>query len=358
MSPKLKSGCSYPAGGFRESDAVRTIQRLTLMRNKYLDLNYLIKLEALLVERGPTRAAERLHLTQPAVSNALAELREHFGDALLVRRGRGLALTPFAEGLLGPLQAALAQMRSVVVARPDIDPASSGREFGVMTCDYLASVFLTRAVRRLADLGSNVTIAHVPASEPEQFDRGEADVLILPARGDGAPGHPHCVLFSEPVAYIASTRNRSAACLTREEFLARPRVAPSDKLVAGFEPEGVAAAPAMTLPLLAIPSCVAATEYLAAVPEGVVALFEKVLPLKRVHVYGAERMISYIMYWRRETADHSVERWFIGEMRQAAAELDGDAVPDARRRSMPGRVPRSLPRRPEVERPTNAFGAM
>ena len=57
------------------------------MRNKYLDLNYLVKLEALLVERGPTRAAERLHLTQPAVSNALAELREHFGDALLVPLG-------------------------------------------------------------------------------------------------------------------------------------------------------------------------------------------------------------------------------------------------------------------------------
>ncbi len=114
----------------------------------------------------------------------------------------------------------------------------------------------------------------------------------------------------------------------------------------------------MTLPLLAIPSCVAATEYLAAVPEGLVALFEKVLPLKRVHVYGAERMISYIMHWRRETADHSVERWFIGEMRNAGAELDGDAVPDVRRRSIPGRVPRSLPRRPEIERLTNAFGAM
>ncbi|MDA8351477.1 MAG: LysR family transcriptional regulator [Pseudomonadota bacterium] len=328
------------------------------MRNKYLDFNYLIKLEALLVERGPTRAAERLHLTQPAVSNALAELREHFGDALLVRRGRALALTPFAEGLLGPLQAALAQMRSIVVARPDIDPASSGREFGVMTCDYIALVFLTRAVRRLAALASNVTIAHVPASEPEQFDRGEADVLILPTRGNSQPSHPHCVLFSEPVAYIASTRNRCAARLTWEEFLARPRVVPSDRLVAGFEPEGLTTAPAMSLPLLAIPSCVASTEYVAAVPEGLMALFERVLPLRRVHVYGAEPVISYIMQWRRETADHSVERWFIGELRKAAAELDGDAMPDVRSRSLPGRVPRLLPRRPEIERLTSTLGAM
>lgn len=331
------------------------------MRNKYLDLNYLIKLEALLVERGPTRAAERLHLTQPAVSNALAELREHFGDALLVRRGRGLALTPFAAGLLGPLQAALAQMRAVIVARPDIDPAFSGREFGVMTCDYVASVFLTKAVRRLAGIASNVTIAHVPASDPEQFDRSEADVLILPACARSSFAHPQCVLFSEPVVYIASARNRSAACLTREEFLARPRVVPSDKLIAGFEPEGVAAAPAMTLPLLAIPSCVATTDYLAAVPEGLVAMFERVLPLRRVRLFGGDTKISYLMHWRRETADHAVERWFIGEMQNAGAELDAgaDGALEVRsRRSVPSRVPLPLPRRPEIDMLTSACGAM
>lgn len=329
------------------------------MRNKHLDLNYLVKLEALLVERGPTRAAERLHLTQPAVSNALAELREHFGDALLIRRGRGLALTPFAEGLLGPLQAALAQMRSVVMARPDVDPASSGREFGVMTCDYIASVFLTKAVRRLAGIASNVTVAHVPAGEPEQFDRGEADVLILPTRAHGTLSHPQCVLFSEPVAYIASARNRSVdACLTREEFLSRPRVVPSDKLAIGIEPKSDAA-PAMTLPLLAIPSCVAATDYVAAVPEGLAAMFEKVLPLRRVRLFGGDGMISYVMHWRRETADHSVERWFIGQMQKAGAELDrGREVNVQSRRSMPGRVQRSLPRGADIEIRTTACGGM
>jgi DNA-binding transcriptional LysR family regulator len=331
------------------------------MRNKYLDLNYLVKLEALLVERGPTRAAERLHLTQPAVSNALAELREHFGDALLIRRGRGLALTPFAEGLLGPLQAALAQMRSVIVARPDMNPASSGCEFGVMTCDYIASIFLTKVVRRLAAMGSNVTIVHVPAGEPEQFGRGQAEVLIVPAHGHGSPSRSQCVLFSEPVAYIAGTRNRSAACLTQEEFLSAPRVVPSDRLVGAFEPEGVTGAPAMSLPLLAIPACVATTDYLAAVPQGLADMFEKILPLKRVHVYGGDRLISYIMHWRSETADHSIGRWFIGEMRKAAVELGGDAGEDheARsRRSMPGRVPLTLPRRTDIERRTTACSAM
>lgn len=329
------------------------------MRHKHLDLNYLIKLEALLIERGPTRAAERLHLTQPAVSNALAELREHFGDALLIRRGRELALTPFAEALLEPLQAALAQMRSVVVARPDIDPACSGRQFGVMTCDYIASVFLTKAMRRLAGIASNVTIAHVPACEPEQFDRGEADVLILPSRGHSPLDHAYCLLFSEPVTYIASSRNRSvAARLAREEFLATPRVVPSDKLAAGFEPEG-ATAPVMTLPLLAIPSCVATTDYLAAVPEGLAAMFEKVLPLKRVRVHGGETTIRYIMYWRRKTADQPVERWFIEQLRKTGSELEeaGPAEERPAPRSIPSPGPMSLPRR-ELDRLSGTLSAM
>ena len=229
-----------------------------------------------------------------------------------------------------------------------------------MTCDYIASVFLTKAVHRLAGIASNVTITHVPAGEPEQFDRGEADVLILPARGHDPLGHPQCVLFSEPVAYIASARNRSvAACLGRDEFLARPRVVPSDKLISGFGPEGVAPAPAMILPLLAIPSCVATTDYLAAVPEGLVAMFERVLPLKRIRVFGGDTMISYVMHWRRETADHSVERWFIGEMRKTAAELEADTEVDVRgRRSRSSRVQLSLPRRPEIEMLTNVCGAM
>ena len=330
------------------------------MRNKHLDLNYLVKLEALLIERGPTRAAERLHLTQPAVSNALAELREHFGDALLIRRGRGLALTPFAEALLEPLQAALAQMRSVIVARPDSDPASSGREFRVMTCDYIASVFLTQAVRRLASIASNVTIAHVPACEPEQFDRGEADVLITATRGHSAINHPQCVLFSEPVAYIASTRNRSiGACLTREDFLARPRVVPSDRLVAGFEPEGSAATRAMTLPLLAIPACVATTEHVAAVPEGLAAMFEKILPLRRIRVFGGDKVISYVIHWRRETAAHFVERWFIGQLQKAGEELDGGREVDVRaRRPASNPIQMSLPRGADIGMRTTACGAI
>ena len=71
------------------------------------DLNLLVALDALLTERNVTRAAERVFIAQPAMSRALARLRRHFDDPLLVRVGRELRLTPVAEALVEPVRAAL-----------------------------------------------------------------------------------------------------------------------------------------------------------------------------------------------------------------------------------------------------------
>lgn len=70
------------------------------MRFRGLDLNLLVTLEVLLVERNLTRAAERLNLGQPAISNALSKLREHFDDELLTRQGREMMRTVFAQQLV------------------------------------------------------------------------------------------------------------------------------------------------------------------------------------------------------------------------------------------------------------------
>ena len=72
-----------------------------------LNLNALVALDALLSERNVTRAARRLGITQPAMSQSLARLRELFGDPLLVRKGRSMVLTPRAEAMLLPLSDAL-----------------------------------------------------------------------------------------------------------------------------------------------------------------------------------------------------------------------------------------------------------
>ncbi|WP_028658509.1 LysR family transcriptional regulator [Nocardioides insulae] len=105
-----------------------------------LDLNLLPALDALLEERNVTRAAERLGLSQPAVSAALRRLRRHFGDELLVRIGNRYDLSPLAVQLRAASAGALAGVRRVFEAAPAFDPATTTREFSIIASDYSASV--------------------------------------------------------------------------------------------------------------------------------------------------------------------------------------------------------------------------
>jgi DNA-binding transcriptional LysR family regulator len=152
------------------------------MRFHGLDLNHLVTLETLLVERNLTRAAERHLLTQPAISNALTKLREYFGDELLQRNGREMERTPFAEVLLPTLRSALAQLQGVAMAKPGFDPATVERTVSILTSDYVAQVFLTEVIRHFIVRAPNITIAHVPmnAETISNFDAGEFDAMISP----------------------------------------------------------------------------------------------------------------------------------------------------------------------------------
>src|SRR5690242_11601378 len=93
------------------------------MNTKRLNLNLLVTLETLLLEQNVTRAAARLHLSQPAVSTQLNRLRDLFEDPLLIPVQRGMAPTAKALELLGPLREALDQVRATLATHKNFDPA-------------------------------------------------------------------------------------------------------------------------------------------------------------------------------------------------------------------------------------------
>jgi DNA-binding transcriptional LysR family regulator len=109
---------------------------------KRLDLNLLPQLQALLELRNVSRAAERLQLSQPATSAALARLRRHFGDDLLVRVGRAYELTPFAQALLPLVEEAMQHVQRATRIRSGFDPASSERTFVIAASDYAATLMV------------------------------------------------------------------------------------------------------------------------------------------------------------------------------------------------------------------------
>ncbi len=103
-----------------------------------IDTNLIVALRALLAERNVTRAAKNVGLSQSSMSHALARLRAHFGDPLLVQVGRSMVLTERAKSLVGPVETAVSQLERVVLRGEPFDPARSKRTFRIMTKDNLA----------------------------------------------------------------------------------------------------------------------------------------------------------------------------------------------------------------------------
>lgn len=150
------------------------------MRFKGLDLNLLVAFDALLIERNVTRAAERIHLSQPAMSNALMRLRRFFADDLLVAQGKRMYPTPLAEALAPQVRAALGTMEGLIAASRHFDPASSARTFRVMASDYIATAILFPLIGTLATTAPNVRIELLLPSERrfELIESGGIDLLV------------------------------------------------------------------------------------------------------------------------------------------------------------------------------------
>lgn len=138
-----------------------------------VDPGLLPALAALLRERSVSRAAERLGRTQPAVSHALARLRDQLGDPLLVRVGQRLTLTPRAEALREPLQRLLGQLAELVRPPAPFDPATSTRTFTTMATDYIAALVLPALLPGLRRDAPGIALHLRPPSRSVYADLGE-----------------------------------------------------------------------------------------------------------------------------------------------------------------------------------------
>ena len=149
-----------------------------------LDLNLLVSLDALLRERSVTRAAQRLGLSQPALSAALNRLRRHFGDPLLMRTGNTYQLSPLAVQLLERSSVALAGVELVFGAQAQFDPAQCRREFTLLVSDYVMTVLSTQIVDVLFEQAPHARVRFENHSTSMIDNAAErlriSDALVLP----------------------------------------------------------------------------------------------------------------------------------------------------------------------------------
>lgn len=145
-----------------------------------LDVRLLAVFDEIYKTRSVTRAADGLGLGQPAVSIALAKLREHFVDPLFVRTSQGMEPTPLAEGLLHPVREALDALERVSGHRNVFDPAASDRTFRICMTDISQLVLLPGLWERLrvAAPGIRIEIAPLSADTGRMLEAGDADLAL------------------------------------------------------------------------------------------------------------------------------------------------------------------------------------
>ncbi|MEV6001469.1 LysR family transcriptional regulator [Streptomyces griseomycini] len=247
-----------------------------------LDLNLLVPLDALLQERSVTRAAQRLGLSQPTVSAALARLRRHFGDELLTRVGNAYELTPLAERLAEHTTHALGSADRVFQTRPDFDPTSLQREFTLVMTDMQLATFGRTLAALVRDAAPGVRLRfqhsapHMLRHVREQLRI--VDGMVLP---QGLVANvPSIDLYGDRWVCVVSSDAATPAPPTLDELAAHPWVLPYHEPTMAFSPlhglhtRGIEPRVEMAVEnFLTMPFLVAGTDRVGVVPERAARLF-------------------------------------------------------------------------------------
>jgi DNA-binding transcriptional LysR family regulator len=146
-----------------------------------LDLNLLRVFDAVARERHVTRAAEKLHLSQPAVSNALARLRQALGDELFLRRPGGVEPTALALSLAEPVAEVLDRLRQTLSVQAPFDPATSERVFTIGLSEYAESVLVPSLLETLTREAPRVLLAVRHADRMDaiaSLEAGQAELVV------------------------------------------------------------------------------------------------------------------------------------------------------------------------------------
>jgi len=182
-------------------------------------------LDSLLNGRSVSRTGADLGLTQSAISHALSALRQHFHDELLVRRGRAMELTPFAESLREPVQSVLRQIEDVSRLRDGFDPATMTRSCVIAARDLTLSLFAPALIARFAAQAPKASFRIIPWETErltDQLATGTCDLAIGvdPPLNDG--GLRVQKLYEDDYVAVCARAKAPSKPLSLKEFVRRP----------------------------------------------------------------------------------------------------------------------------------------
>ncbi|KXS34109.1 MULTISPECIES: LysR family transcriptional regulator [Idiomarina] len=174
------------------------------------DINLLLVFHTLYEELNATRAAQRMSLSQPALSHKLNKLRHEMGDSLFVRAARGLTATPRAHELARQMQPLIHQLRNFYEQTEGHDYLSRTESIRIYTTDYMEQALLPHLLPLVRQAAPNVTIVtqNTRGRLPRQeLETGECDIAIAGFYSDLPDTLRQQRLIEEPFKVLAARDN-------------------------------------------------------------------------------------------------------------------------------------------------------
>lgn len=302
---------------------------MALMRETHIDsvnLNLVPLLAALIEEQHVTRAAERVRLSQPAMSRALQQLRRTFGDELLIRGPDGYLLTPRAERIREQLATTVVHLEKLF-AGETFDPGSAARMFRIAASDYTLSAFGPDLVQSLLAQSPNSTLNCVRVDEHvlENLDAGTLDLLIF---GRTPPGRYRSqFLFDDRFVCVVAADHPSAGqpSMSVAQYQQWPHV--NTRLGTAFDnrPETqdidrciVVSMPNQVIAAKILPG----TELVLTVPERLVPYLSNSDQLCVIAAPPELGRLEYFLVWHGRNDDDPAQRWLRKQVEYAVSGAD------------------------------------
>ena len=295
------------------------------------DLNLLVTLDALLTEKNVTRAGQRMHLSQSAMSGALARLRDFFQDELLVPMGRSMVLTPLAEDLAQPLRDVLLQVQATIASKPRFDPATSTRHLSIAVSDYVTSVLMVDFLRGLKCESPSITFELRPVGKraTEDLESGKLDFLIAPEPYVSA-AHPKEILFEDTYSCVAWKKNRQVgATMSIAQYLALGHVIVhvgeigsanyDERVLRGLNHKRNVEVVTPSFDMA--PQLVIGTDRIATVATRLACKYAKLLPIKVLPVPIAIPPMIEVLQWHRAHDQDPAHQWLRTRLKRTVAQI-------------------------------------
>jgi len=308
-----------------------------MLEDRKIDFHLLRCLDVLLTERSVTRAAERMNMSQPGMSNVLSRLREAFGDPLLVRTPKGMEPTARAEDVWPTVREALDGIERALTGGSEFDPATASLNVTIATTDYAGFVLFPKIMQRLEQEARGITITIRPPDPThirEWLEEGAGEIAIgfVPTAAEtlktttiyrdrlvcvARRGHPAIAgdisLDAYTVARHVIFGSAFTGISTLELFLDE-----------WLETEGIVRQAGMRVPsALLSPHIIAETDMIATLPAGFVGRFRDTLPLQIMELPFTAPEMSVGMFWHERTHKNPAMVWLRELIRNAAGGLGG-----------------------------------